>query len=156
MRVSSRYIHNVLVSSPKCGVLKEARDEKNNSIINDYVILNFLPPQLKKVLEYHRVVCGCYFCISSKSVHSSLLKFSGCFMNRIKDQIHNNHNRRSGSMKITFLKPIIIMWCHMVVMYKKQNNTCLWQYCVPFHQINMFCLTVNMCCVFVPNAQVLS
>ena len=40
-------LHNILVSDPVDGGLKEAIDAENNIIISDYTLLSLLQPQLK-------------------------------------------------------------------------------------------------------------
>ena len=44
-----RELHNIIVSTPYEGSLKNARDEENNIIISYPTIHNILPPQLKKM-----------------------------------------------------------------------------------------------------------
>ena len=47
-------------------------------------------------------MCGCECCISSKSIHSSLLSWRDRYFKKIKDQSQNAQNRRSGG-KANFL-----------------------------------------------------
>ena len=44
--VSVRELHNGLVSDPKYGGLKDARDEDDNTIISYSTLRSLLPPQL--------------------------------------------------------------------------------------------------------------
>ena len=53
--MSVRELHNTMVITPEEVVLKEARDEENNTIISDYIPRNILPPQLKKLYVCDRV-----------------------------------------------------------------------------------------------------
>ena len=46
-RVSVRELHNIFVSDPVNGELKETRDVENNIIISDYTLSSLLPPQKK-------------------------------------------------------------------------------------------------------------
>ena len=48
VQVSVRELHNSLVSDPKDGGLKYARDEDGKIIISDSTLRSLLPPQLKK------------------------------------------------------------------------------------------------------------
>ena len=66
-------LHNIMVIPPEEGGLKEARYSENNSIISDSTIRNILPPQLNKMTSRYKVMCGCECCISTKSMHLSLL-----------------------------------------------------------------------------------
>ena len=48
LQVSVRELHNILVSDPNDGGLKDARDEDGKIIISDSTLRSLLPPQLKK------------------------------------------------------------------------------------------------------------
>ena len=41
-------------------------------------------------------MCGCVFCISVKSIHYSLLSWRDRYLEKLKYQIQNDQNRRSG------------------------------------------------------------
>ena len=41
-------------------------------------------------------MCGFECCISSKSIHASLLSWRDWYLKRLKDKIQNDQNRRSG------------------------------------------------------------
>ena len=49
LRVSVREIHNILLSDPNGGGLKDYRDEYYNIIIIDSTLPSLLPPQLKQM-----------------------------------------------------------------------------------------------------------
>ena len=51
LQVSVREPHNILVSNPNDGGMKDARDEDGNIIISDLTLRLLLPPQLKKCLH---------------------------------------------------------------------------------------------------------
>ena len=68
-----REIHNILVSDPNDGSLKNARDEDGNIIISDPTLRSLLPPQLKQSSARYKIMCSCECCIYDKSIHSSLL-----------------------------------------------------------------------------------
>ena len=73
LQVSVRELHNSLVSDPNgCG-LKYSRDEDGNIIISDYTLRSLLPPQLQLMSTRNKVMFGCEYFISAKSLHSSLL-----------------------------------------------------------------------------------
>ena len=61
-------LHNIMVSTPKEGVLKEARDADNNIIIIDNTLCTVLQNQLKKMSARYKVMCGCECYISAKSI----------------------------------------------------------------------------------------
>ena len=96
LQVSVREIHNSLVIEPVDGGLKEARDAENNIIISDSTLCSLLPPQIKKISSRYKVMFGCECCISSKSIHASLLSWHYWYFKKLKDQSQNAQNRRSG------------------------------------------------------------
>ena len=49
LQVSVRELHNILVSDPNDGGLKDARDEDGKIIISDSTLRALLPPQLKQM-----------------------------------------------------------------------------------------------------------
>ena len=57
--VSTRELHNNLVSAKKYGRLKKARYEDYNIIISDYTLRSLLPPQYKKTSSIYKVMGGC-------------------------------------------------------------------------------------------------
>ena len=66
---------------PETFGLKEARGEDNNIIISYLILQNILSPQLKEMTSQYKVMCGCEYCISTKSMHSSLLSWPERFLN---------------------------------------------------------------------------
>ena len=68
--VSVIEIHNILVSDPNYGGLKDSRYEDDNIIIGDSTLRSLLPPQLKKMPARYNVMCGYECCVSSKIIHS--------------------------------------------------------------------------------------
>ena len=75
LQVSVRELHNSLVSDPKDGGIKYARDEYGKIIISDSTLCSILQPQLKQISARYKIMCGCECCISAKSIHSSLLSW---------------------------------------------------------------------------------
>ena len=73
VQVSVRELHNSPGSDRNDGGLKDARDEDDNIIIGDSTLRSLLPPQLKQIYARYKVMCCCECCISSKSIHLSLL-----------------------------------------------------------------------------------
>ena len=73
--MSVRELHNSLLSDPNDGGLKDARYEDGKIIISDSTLRPLLPPQLKKMSARYKIMCGCEYCISAKSIHSSLLSW---------------------------------------------------------------------------------
>ena len=75
LKVSVRELHNILVSDPNDGGIKDARDEDGNIIISNYTLRSLFPPQSKQTTKKYKVMCGCECCISAKSIHSSLISW---------------------------------------------------------------------------------
>ena len=96
LQVSVRELHNSLVSDPNDGGLKDARDEDGKIIISDSTLCLLLPPQLKQMSACYNIMCDCEYCISAKSIHSSLLSWCDMYLKKLKDQIQNSQSRRSG------------------------------------------------------------
>ena len=73
---------NFIQSYTRYGGLKETRDEYDNNIISDSPLFSILPPQLKKMSSRYKVLCGCKYCIFSKSMHSLLLSWHDWYLKR--------------------------------------------------------------------------
>ena len=58
IQVSVRELHNILVSNPNDGGLKDSRDENGKIIIIDSTLHSLLPSQLKQISARYKVVCG--------------------------------------------------------------------------------------------------
>ena len=84
--------------SNRRGVSKELRYKQNNIIISDSVLCTIIPPQLKKMSSWYKVM-GRYKCfISAKSMNYSLLTWCGCYSEKLKYQSHNVQNRSIGEI----------------------------------------------------------
>ena len=68
-QVSVRELHNSLVSDPNDGGIKDDRDGDDNVIISHYILRSLLLPQLKKMSERYKVMCGCECFISDNNIH---------------------------------------------------------------------------------------
>ena len=77
------------MSDPNDGGLKDARDKDGKIIISDSTLSSLLPPQLKQMSTRYKIMCGCEFCISAKSTHSSFLSWRDRYLKntRIKSKI---------------------------------------------------------------------
>ena len=96
LQVSVRELNNIFVSDPNDVGLKDASYEDDNIIISDSTLRSLLPPQLKQTSALYEVMCGCECCISTKSIHSSLLSWHDPYLKKLKYQSQNAQNRRSG------------------------------------------------------------
>ena len=66
LEVFVREMHNILVSDPNDGGIRDAKDEDDNIIISDSTLRPLLSPQLKNISARYKVMCGCECCISAK------------------------------------------------------------------------------------------
>ena len=62
------------------------RDVDNNIIISGYTLRNILTPQLNKMSERYKVICGYECFITDRIMHSSLLAWSNFHLKQLKDQ----------------------------------------------------------------------
>ena len=69
LHVYLRELHNSLVIDPNDVGIKDSRDKDSNIIISDSTLHLLLPPQLKQMSARYKIMCGCEFCISDKSIH---------------------------------------------------------------------------------------
>ena len=62
-----RQLHNDLIASPDDGGLLGARHADTNYVISSDTILHYLsPPQLRPIIDNHKMMCGCAICDTSK------------------------------------------------------------------------------------------
>ena len=69
-QVSIIELHNILVSDPNYGGIKDARYEDDNNNISDSTLCLLFPPQLKQMSARYKVMCGGECFISTKIIHS--------------------------------------------------------------------------------------
>ena len=67
-----RQLHNDFITSPDDGGLLGARHANTNDvIISDTMIRSLAPPQLRPMIDHHKIICGCYICNTSKYFQES-------------------------------------------------------------------------------------
>ena len=98
LQVSTQELHNSTTIPPSEVGLKEERDSDNNIIISDSTLRKIIPPQLKKMYEWYKIMCGCECCIYAKNMPSSLLTRRDCHLKQLKNRRKNTQNRRSGEI----------------------------------------------------------
>ena len=73
LECSIRKFHNEIIASPDDGGLLGAKNvETNDLIISDTMIRSLAPPQLRPMTDYHKMMCGCAICNTSKYMQESL------------------------------------------------------------------------------------
>ena len=137
-----------MVSPPEEGSIKEAIDTDNNIIVYGSTLQSILPPQLKKMSAHYKVMCGCEWYISAKSINSLPL-WGHSYLRKIKDICQNAQNRRSDENSNGLFETYKNTWCLIVDIYMQQQLTWLWLQCVHIHHPNMHWHTVNVCYVIV-------
>ena len=67
LECSMRQLHNEIIASPDDGGLLGARNSETNDVIISYTMLRYLaPPQLRPVIDNHRMMCSYAICNTSK------------------------------------------------------------------------------------------
>ena len=89
-----------MVSPPGGKGPKETRNKEDNTIISNSTLRKILPPQLKNMTAWYKLMRSCECCISAKSMHFSLWTWSYRHLKNLKDSSHNSINRRSGKLLI--------------------------------------------------------
>ena len=149
LQVSVRELHNSLVSYPNDVSLKDARDEDGKIIISDSTLRSLLPPQLKEKSARYNIMCGCECCISTKSIHSSLLSWSDRYLKKLKDKIQNDQSRSSGNkahhIYTTYKNTVMPHESHIYAKASDMENATM---CAYTHSDNALphCKCVLRCC----------
>jgi hypothetical protein len=73
LEVSVRELHNDLLDLPANGGLDCARSAEGKVLISDTALRYLLPPQLRRMTESHKQMCGCEVCSCFRSLHSTLI-----------------------------------------------------------------------------------
>ena len=64
---SMRQLHNELIASPDDGGLVGARHAITTYVvISDTMLRSLAPPQLRTMIDNHKMMCGCAICNTSK------------------------------------------------------------------------------------------
>ena len=70
---SMRQLHNELIASPDDGGLLGAiYVNTNDVIISDTMLRSLASPELHKMIDHHKTMCGCAICNTSKYFQESL------------------------------------------------------------------------------------
>ena len=136
--------------------MKEARYKEYNIIISDSTLYKILPPQLNNMTSQYKAMCGCECCISSKSMHLSLLKWIDRPIKHINDRIHNAKIRRSSELSSRLFETYKMLYDLMDVIFKIMLQIWLRQKCFPvshnimgYHTGNVYYAVVRNSPVFV-------
>ena len=73
LECSMQQLHNEIIASPYDGGLIGARHANTNDLISSDTMLCYLaPPQLRPIIDHHKMMCGCAICNTSKYFQESL------------------------------------------------------------------------------------
>ena len=103
----------------------------------------------KKMSARYKIMCGCECCISSKSIHSSLLSWSDRYLEILKDKSKNAQIRRSGDKShhiyTTYKNTVMPHGRHI---YAKESDMANAKMCTNPHSDNALphCKCVLGCC----------
>ena len=65
-------LHNEIITSPDDGgLLRSIHANTNDVIIIDTVISSLAPPQLRRITDHHKMMCGCAICNNWKYFQES-------------------------------------------------------------------------------------
>ena len=107
-QVSVIELHNSLVSDRNDGGMKDAKDENGKLIISDSTLRLLLPPQLKQMSAYYKILCGCECCISAKIIHSSLLSWCDRYLKNSRSKAKMSRAEGLVRKHITYIQHIKI------------------------------------------------
>jgi len=100
IEISIRDLHNDLLELPESGGLAEARDAEGKVIISDSVLRCLLPPQLWKMTDRHKQMCGCEICLSIIHLQQTLNRWRHRFSRKLKDEAASSFLSRDQKLAL--------------------------------------------------------
>ena len=100
IEISIRELHNNLLELPESGGLAEARDAEGKVIISDSVLRCLLPPQLWKMTDRHKQMCGCEICLSIIHLQQTLNRWRHRFSRQLKDEAASSFLSRDQKLAL--------------------------------------------------------
>ena len=138
---------NIIISSLVTQYIVDSKSQEIQRIISLSVILHYIHyfhSNLKMPSRY-KVMCGCEYCISAKSTHSSLLSWRDRYFKKsgIKYKILKTEGLEKK--KTTYTKHIQIRSFHMCVIFTPTQMVWKRKKCVRIHSQIIHYLTLEMC-----------
>ena len=94
LECSMRQLHNELIASRDNGGLVGARHSKTSDVmISDTILHSLAPPQLRPMIDNHKMMCGCAICNTSKYMQESLNAWRRKQLKIMKDKAENSRGR---------------------------------------------------------------
>ena len=98
LQVSVRELHDDLIGPPPKGLPSVYDPITKQLLVSESTLRAMLPPQLRRMTNAQKDICGCECCITTKLLHQALLQFRS-----------NNKSLRSMSNVDTFLNGALTM-----------------------------------------------
>ena len=98
LQISVRELHDDLIGPPPKGLPSVYDPISNQLLVSESTLRAMLPPQLRRMTNAQKDICGCECCISTKLLHQALLQFRS-----------NNKALRSMTNIDTFLNGALSM-----------------------------------------------
>ena len=89
-------MHNDIIdSSDDGGLLGDRHAHTNDVISSDKILCSLAPPQLRTMIDIHKVRCGCAICNTSKCFHESSNVCQRKQLKIMKDKGDNSCGRKN-------------------------------------------------------------
>ena len=99
LEYSMGQFHNELIASPDDGgLLGSIHAEKNDVIISNTMLRSLTPPQLRSMIDNHKMMCGCAICNTSKYMQESLNAWWRKQLKIMKYKAENSRGRKKGEL----------------------------------------------------------
>jgi hypothetical protein len=107
LEVSVRELHNNLLEPPANGGLSCARNAEGKVLISDTALRYLLPPQLRRMKESHKQMCGRKVCLCMRSYHSTLLGYRSRIIRLLATQEATSSTREATSSTISYSETVL-------------------------------------------------
>ena len=94
------------------------KNHRVNIIIRKSVLRYILTPQLNNMSTWHRVLCGCYCCISTIFMYSLFFTWIYQYLKQLNNTVAIIKTEGLVKWKFVVFKFISFLWCRMLVIYK--------------------------------------
>ena len=80
LQISIRELHNDMLEQ-----LPEVKDAEGNVLISDTKLRQIMPPEVKRMSDRYKVMCGCIDCLSIQYYQSDYNRFNNSFRKKMVD-----------------------------------------------------------------------
>ena len=92
LQVSICELHDDLMKAEHEGGFKYRFDKNNKPLISDTALRNLLPPELRKMKKYQRIMCGCETCIAASTLQESLNAWRRRYLKSLQQALISQHH----------------------------------------------------------------